>query len=296
MLQKRLIASFLIIAPVLAVFWLDTNWNFGLPGIWALPVCLLASLAIATELLAMTRDRNPGATSWVVYVGTICCQLAVMVPEFFSLPADCPVNRWGWSAIAIAATVGLAFVHELLLFAEDRRSTMRIAMTTFVVLYSGWLLSFLMALRVFQENYKGAFALFSVLFIIKMSDTGAYFVGKRFGKHKLAPVLSPGKTMEGLIGGLAAALLASSIAFGLLRPWLIGDGESTWWAVLAYGSSIAAVGVAGDLSESLIKRDMGCKDSSGWLPGLGGIMDTADSILLAAPAAFLLVDDRPTLN
>lgn len=287
MLRKRLIASVLIIAPVLAIFWLDTNWNFGFPGMWSVPVCLLAGLAIASELLAMTGERTVGATKWVVYVGTVLSQLAVIVPELFGLPGDCPVNRWGWSAIAIAGTLMMAFGHELVVFDVDRHPTTRVALTMFAVLYAGWSLSFLIATRVFQENLKGAFALFSILFIVKMSDTGAYFVGKRFGKHKLAPVLSPGKTVEGLFGGITAAVMGGVLVFWGLQPWLLDAPASAWWAIMGYAASISLIGVVGDLSESLIKRDMQCKDSSGWLPGLGGIMDTADSVVLAAPIAFL---------
>lgn len=284
MLGKRLIASFLLICPVLAFFWLDANRNFGHPGIWAIPVIFLFSLTIAGELQVMLCERTAGAIPWVSYLGTFLCQLAVVLPELTTIATT---ERWSLSMAAMVITMLSAFAHELRYFSEQRQSTTRVALTLFVVAYSGCLLSFLAALRLDLPNYKGAVALFSVLFIIKLSDTGAYFTGKQFGKHKLAPILSPGKTIEGGIGGMLAALLASVIVFGLIMPRVTGDATSSWLAAVGYGLSIGLVGIAGDLSESLIKRDMGRKDSSDWLPGLGGIMDTADSVILAAPVAYL---------
>ena len=284
MLGKRLIASFLLICPVLAFFWLDANRNFGHPGIWAIPVVSLFSMLIAGELQSMLRGQTAGAIPWVSYAGAFLCQFAVVLPELMNLAKS---ERWTFSMAAMVITLLLAFAHELLCFSEERESTTRVALTLFTVAYSGWLLIFLAAVRLDLPNYKGAVALFSVLFIIKMSDTGAYFTGKQFGKHKLAPILSPGKTVEGGVGGMVAALLAAAIVFGLIMPQVTGTATTNWWAAMGYGLSIGLVGIVGDLSESLIKRDMGRKDSSDWLPGLGGIMDTADSVILAAPVAYL---------
>ena len=119
-----------------------------------------------------------------------------------------------------------------------------------------------------------------------MSDAGAYFVGKRLGRRKMAPGLSPGKTVEGLVGGVVSAIATAGLFF-LLAERLGGIVVQSWVAVFGYGLTLSLVGVFGDLCESLFKRDMNTKDSSGWLPGLGGIMDTADSILFTAPVAFL---------
>lgn len=290
MLKKRLIASALIILPVLALFYLDTNLqtNLGFPGLYLIAFGVIVSVMIAGELSAMVGERTAGVTLWVVYSGTVICNLAVVIPEVANLPADCPVNRWGWSAVAVGLTLAAAFLHELLQFNEERQPVQRIAMTMLAVLYSGWMLSFLGATRLFLPNTWGALAVFSVMFIVKMSDAGAYFVGKQWGRTKLAPVLSPGKTVEGLVGGVLAAMLAAYLVFSFLTPELSeGQTAAHWWAVLGYGLTLSLVGVLGDLCESLIKRDMRCKDSSGWLPGLGGIMDMADSVIFAAPAAFL---------
>ena len=288
MLSKRLIASFAMITPMLLLLWLDTQRNGGTPGIWSVPVIVLASVVIAGELMAMTSESTSGAIPWVAYVGSFLCHLAVASPEILQgLGSPQIANRWLIVSAALAIVLGAAFGNEPMRFHGDRPSTAHIALTMFVVLYSGLLLCFLTATRLELENYKGVVALFSILFIIKMSDAGAYFAGKNLGKRKLAPVLSPGKTIEGLVGGVVAALFAGWFVFAVVQRQLLPDAPVNWLAVIGYALSICLVGVAGDLCESLIKRDMGCKDSSGWLPGLGGIMDTADSVLLAAPVAYL---------
>ncbi len=292
MLRTRLIAAAAIILPVLAIFWLDVNVNFeeagGFPGVWLLLLTLILGLLITAELTGLLRERTPGVAAWVVFSGTTLTIVSVAIPTVFPLPPDCPVGRWGWSSLALGVTLVLAFLAELWSFDKDRQSSIRIALAVLVVMYSGWLLSFLMATRLFLENHWGAVAVFSAVFIIKMSDTGAYFVGKRFGRTKLAPQLSPGKTIEGFVGGLVVALIAGWFMFHPILHFVIPDApRASWWAVSGYAVSLAVLGVFGDLCESLLKRDMERKDSSGWLPGLGGVMDVSDSVLLAAPVTFL---------
>jgi phosphatidate cytidylyltransferase len=114
-----------------------------------------------------------------------------------------------------------------------------------------------------------------------MSDTGQYFVGRKFGRHKLAPRISPGKTWEGVAGGAAFAIATACLVFHL-------SGRSTgFFATIFYALSLAAAGIVGDLSESMIKRDAGLKDSSTWMPGFGGVLDMLDSLLVAGPVAYL---------
>ena len=157
------------------------------------------------------------------------------------------------------------------------------------ILVSGLLTSFLIALRVYHGNRWGMAAVVSLIFVTKMSDTGAYFVGRSLGRHKMTPILSPKKTIEGGIGGVVTACLCSWLYFRWFVPWLVGpDAVATpWWGCVLYGVVIAVAGVWGDLAESLLKRDMERKDSSRWMPGLGGVLDVLDSLLVAAPAAYL---------
>ncbi len=288
MLRTRLIAAAAIILPVLAIFWLDVNANFGFPGIWLLLLTVILGLLITAELRGLLREHTPGVAGWVVFSGTTLTIVSVAIPEAFSLPPDCPVGRWGWSSLALGTTLALAFLAEMWSFDKDRQSSIRISLAVLVVMYSGWLLSFLMATRLFLENQWGAVAVFSAVLIIKMSDTGAYFAGKQFGRTKLVPRLSPGKTVEGFVGGLVAALFAGWLMFDQILPIAIPDAPRIpWWASGGYAVSLAVLGVFGDLCESLLKRDMERKDSSGWLPGLGGVMDVFDSVLLAAPVTFM---------
>lgn len=122
-----------------------------------------------------------------------------------------------------------------------------------------------------------AWALFALL-IVWMADTGAYFVGVRFGKHKLAPRISPGKSWEGFFGGLAATLLLALIALPLL-----GLGWTSLPGLMLLTAITALFSVAGDLFESLLKRHAGAKDSSHLIPGHGGVLDRLDSLLAALP-------------
>ena len=122
-----------------------------------------------------------------------------------------------------------------------------------------------------------------VALIVKCCDIGAYFTGRAIGRHKLIPWLSPGKTVEGLIGGILASMIAAIILNAALGSPL------DWWWVLIMGGILAVVGQAGDLTMSLFKRGAGLKDSSTLLPGLGGVMDVIDSLLLAAPVAWWML-------
>ncbi|MEV7416734.1 phosphatidate cytidylyltransferase [Streptomyces sp. NPDC089919] len=121
------------------------------------------------------------------------------------------------------------------------------------------------------------------LVLTVVSDTGAYAVGWRFGKHKLAPRISPGKTREGLFGAVAFAMVAGA----LCMQFLIDDGS--WWQGLLLGLAVAVSATLGDLGESMIKRDLGIKDMGTLLPGHGGIMDRLDSLLPTAPVVWLLL-------
>ncbi|MGW7255887.1 phosphatidate cytidylyltransferase [Streptomyces sp. NPDC054834] len=129
----------------------------------------------------------------------------------------------------------------------------------------------------------GPWRVLTFLLLTVVSDTGAYAVGWRFGKHKLAPRISPGKTREGLLG----AVLFAMVAGALCMQFLIDDGA--WWQGLLLGLAVAASATLGDLGESMIKRDLGIKDMGTLLPGHGGIMDRLDSLLPTAPVVWLLL-------
>ncbi|MER7055328.1 MULTISPECIES: phosphatidate cytidylyltransferase [unclassified Streptomyces] len=129
----------------------------------------------------------------------------------------------------------------------------------------------------------GAWRVLVFLILTVVSDTGAYAVGWRFGRTKLAPRISPGKTREGLLGAVAFAMVAGA----LCMQFLIDGG--TWWQGLLLGLVVAVSATLGDLGESMIKRDLGIKDMGTLLPGHGGIMDRLDSLLPTAPVVWLLL-------
>ncbi|MHB8105784.1 MAG: phosphatidate cytidylyltransferase [Dehalococcoidales bacterium] len=154
-------------------------------------------------------------------------------------------------------------------------------------LYIGWLLSYLVALRL--EPGTAAFPnvgrdfVFLTLFTTFGSDTAAYFIGKAFGTHKLAPAISPGKTWEGSIAGVLGAVVIS-LLFTLNTPLQL---PLSWWQAILLGAAVSAFGQLGDLAESLLKRNCGVKDSGSLMPGHGGILDRMDSIIFAGVVVYL---------
>jgi phosphatidate cytidylyltransferase len=185
--------------------------------------------------------------------------------------------------------VAIVLCDEMWRYREPGGAVVRIALAVFTIAYVGLSGSFLAALRMHRDNETGMAALLSLPLVVKFADTGAYAVGRTLGRHKLTPVLSPAKTIEGALGGVLTACLVSWLAFSFLFPWLFGaeHGTTSWWGSVLYGLILALAGMLGDLAESLLKRDVGRKDSSRWLPGLGGVLDILDSVLLAAPPAYL---------
>ena len=129
---------------------------------------------------------------------------------------------------------------------------------------------------------QGGARLVTFLLVVTMSDTGGYVGGVLFGKHPMAPKISPKKSWEGFAGSMVFGITAGVLMaiFGLKVPF---------WVGLVLGCRLVAVGTCGDLIESMIKRDLGIKDMSSFLPGHGGVMDRLDSLLVAAPVAWLIM-------
>ncbi|MEU3188016.1 phosphatidate cytidylyltransferase [Streptomyces sp. NPDC006923] len=150
----------------------------------------------------------------------------------------------------------------------------------FAAFYVPFLATFV-AMMLTADDGPRRVLMFLVLTVV--SDTGAYAVGWRFGTHKLAPRISPGKTREGLLGAVVFAMAAGA----LCMQYIIDDG--IWWQGLVLGLAVAASATLGDLGESMIKRDLGIKDMGTLLPGHGGIMDRLDSLLPTAPVVWLLL-------
>jgi phosphatidate cytidylyltransferase len=148
------------------------------------------------------------------------------------------------------------------------------------VLYIALLGGHLVALRTGFAQPMSAHLLSFFFLVIMGSDTGAYYVGRSFGKHKLAPKISPGKTWEGVIGGLLAGLLMATIA----HFWFFRALPLKWMLPLAL--VMVVLGIIGDLTESALKRSAGAKDAANLLPGHGGVLDRMDSLLFNAPLIY----------
>ena len=150
------------------------------------------------------------------------------------------------------------------------------------VLTVGLLGVFLAKIRFLSPDPMRGFVLLGLtLGTVKGADVGAYAIGSALGRHRLVPTLSPGKTIEGLAGALAAGTVA---AVGLGTGW----AGFAWWQMVLFGVAVSVSGVMGDLVESLLKRACGAKDS-GSVPGFGGVLDIVDSMLAAAPVAYLVL-------
>jgi phosphatidate cytidylyltransferase len=154
------------------------------------------------------------------------------------------------------------------------------AMTMFGVLYLGLTLGALSMTRLLP---LGEWLIFFLLLVTWASDTGAYVVGTLYGRHRLAPTISPKKTIEGLVGGLIGAIMVAYAA----RWWFLPELSGLDCLVLA--TLLTITGLWGDLTESAMKRSVGIKDSGGILPGHGGMLDRLDSLLFSAPAFYYYV-------
>ena len=182
-----------------------------------------------------------------------------------------------WMVGGFLLSFVLAFVFAA--FAETRQSTTVAIATT--ILGAGWVglgLAHLVLIRDLPTD--GRLLVVTVLLTVFVSDTFAYVGGRIAGRHKMTPVMSPGKTWEGFTAGLVGGVLTTWIA--LYEEPVLTDG----WRPFALGGTIVLAGAVGDLFESVVKRDLGVKDSGGLLLGHGGMLDRIDSLLFAAPAAY----------
>lgn len=238
-------------------------------------------------------------------------------------PTDCPVGKLGWIVIGQFVAFMLLAIDAMLRYTKADRDQGHDAAADVA---HGWLLSLapiayviapmsvwwsillhrtpllaLTPMALTPANTDPAIAtqsvtatsgfgmahLIGIVLIVKMADAGAYFVGKRMGRTKLAPVISPGKTVEGLIGGFVVAGLSAYIYYKGILPGLGISLGGTLWGPAAMAGLLTTGGVVGDLTESMVKRAAGVKDSGVSIPGLGGVWDVTDSLIPAAILGYL---------
>lgn len=256
---SRVVVGVIGLPVVLGAVWVGGWWLFALVG-------CAAAIAVH-EFVTMARPLRPLAPA--VYVGV---GLALV-----------GAHKGGvvWMVGGVLTTFLLAF--GLNAFAKTRApSTVAIAATVLGGTWIGLGLGYILLLRELHD--KARLLTITVLITVWAADTFAYFAGRLFGHHKLAPSLSPGKTWEGFLVGSLAGIFASFIALYDTRNTYL-----TSWQAVVLGLVVVLAAAAGDLFESMLKRDMAVKDTGHLLGGHGGVLDRIDSLLFASVAAFYLV-------
>lgn len=275
---------------------------FTVPSIFGVLVLVGLAVLALVEFYGIQRNagipafRNIGIVSGIALLASAYVSLNITI-----LAGGTVQDSWReLPALVITLIVFTIFVRQ---FPQKNnpQPLPTIACTMLGLVYIPLLLMFLMNLC-FRWTPTAWSAPFSptatalvvyLVLVVKTSDMGAYFVGSMLGRHKMFPRISPGKTWEGLAGGFVAGIAASMVLYWLRRspdPSLqvaeFGRLSLTWGHALFLGAFLAAIGVIGDLVESLLKRSAGLKDSGCLFPGMGGILDVLDSLLFAAPALY----------
>jgi phosphatidate cytidylyltransferase len=249
-----------------------------LAALWFLPALYLLGLAVLVALLAFREYADIAARSGAVISIPSCGAATALVCVAVAIPG-LPVE------VALAgSTLGLAAVVLARAAAGGREgeALRDAALSAFAPLYLGVPLGLLAATR----WTMGREATLLLILTVALSDTVQYYSGRALGRHLLAPVISPKKTVEGAVGGFIGGMLG----IGLLGHWWLPTMPLPWR--LALGLAIAAVGMVGDLFESLLKRSVGMKDASSVIPGHGGVLDRIDALLFAAPVFYVFVRYR----
>ncbi len=284
----------ILITVITAAFAVD-EWLEGIPlpewlhwtgrtewsrGAVILPVVIAISLVAARELATILIGKGIAGSKRVMSTAAVAGLLvSSQAPNAFGSAFNVTDAI---SMVSTAAVVVLAFA--MIFYARNRSVEGVVAATGGALLafvYLGLMFGSMLAIR--REH--SAWVLLWVILVTKSCDIGAWFTGRSIGRHKLIPWLSPGKTWEGLIGGVVFSGIISVLGVWLLQKY-VGLRAPPVWLTAAAGVMFGAVGQAGDLVESVFKRDAGKKDSGGSVPGMGGVLDVLDSPLLVAPLAY----------
>jgi len=276
MLFKRVVTAIVLLALLLPALFASSAWPFAL-----LSLLLIAAAAwewSRLQSVATVAALGPAvllavAGAWAVHTGSLA-----RVP-----------SSWWWIATA-GWVAGGALALRGGPAAWPRWPAALRLLVGLLVLWIGWLA--LAQARTLSINF-----VLSAMCIVWVADIAAYFAGRQFGRHKLAPGISPGKTWEGVAGGLLGVGMLAAGWTTAIDTWAGIDGPSLfghlrerfgWVGMLALSAALAGLSVVGDLFESLVKRAAGAKDSSRLLPGHGGVLDRIDALLPVLPAAMAL--------
>ena len=239
-----------------------------------LPFLLLVSFQALREYVRMVDQRDIDVRRTGLYVfGS-----AILIASYPGFPA--PWAGGSWREVVLGAAVFYLLVAEVMQPGE--RPLERVVYSLFGLLYIPWLLGYFLLLR-YTPDEEGGLLFFALpLLATFAADIGGYFFGYFFGRRKLAPEVSPGKTVEGALGGLLFSFFVVVVVTRTAGIWSLPDA-------FIYAVMVASASQLGDLSESLLKRSLGAKDSGNSLPGHGGLLDRLDSLLFAVPITYLFL-------
>jgi phosphatidate cytidylyltransferase len=259
MLKTRFMVAVIALPILIAVVWIG-GWLFAL-------VVLAALLLAGDEYVRLLRQGNHRPPELLV----LSLIALLWSATWFKHP--------DWREPEIALVLIVAVLYAIISMERSRPPQISdLALAIFGGLYLGWLGSYIVAIRQFDE---GAYLTLLIYGCVAFSDSAAYFVGRTWGKHKLSPRVSPKKTWEGYLGSVIGGPL-----FGGGVALLVNHDVLTWAHGAALGLLIGTLGTVGDLAISVIKRQVGAKDSSHLIPGHGGILDRTDSVLVAAAVGY----------
>ncbi|MGD2065099.1 MAG: phosphatidate cytidylyltransferase [Dehalococcoidia bacterium] len=265
MLKHRVITGAVGVPVVILAIW------FGDPDPWFSLLIAAAALAGTYEFyhIANFDRREP-----LLYLGLLY-SLALVLSSHYRSPDVLPI------VITTAMLVSLIY---LLCCPAREKAFRKWAWTIAGALYVGWMLSYWLSLRGLEDGRSWVYLAVLTTFA---NDTGAFFIGRATGKHKLAPTISEGKTREGAIGGLICAVVGALLIAVVLN--LFSPFDFKYWQIILIGLIIGLFAQLGDLVESLLKRNMGVKESGNLLPGHGGILDRFDSLIFVGAVVYYYV-------
>jgi len=277
--ERSAVVEKVIGAIVFGVIFLGTLIWGALPFTFGVA---LAAVVGSVELFSLFETKGQ-ATATAAVLG-IAASIAYVFLAHFK-----PIQSIGY--VTVALIFGSFMWYMLVL--KHVKPTKAVALTVFAPMLTGLCLSYLVLLRDFAgkttpARNNGWYLVLYVIVLIWVYDVFAWFVGRKIGRHKMAPSISPNKSWEGTIAG-TVGVLACSVLFRQFIQWVTGHNRFPWFSIpvaLVIGVLVVILSPLGDLSESLIKRDYGVKDMGKLIPGHGGIMDRFDSTFFTAPAVF----------
>ena len=275
---RRLATSIILWTVILTALFSDnrviSNYFF------VLVMMILAGMGLQEFYGLASKKGYACFNCWGIFGGVCLMAFTFVYLNQTKVLAPGKINDFE-SGILILFVLGLCV--RQFISSSNTQGIQAISTTLFGLMYVPWLLNFVQKINFFPQ-VDGRYYVVYFILVTKFSDTGAYVVGSLFGRHKMIPRISPGKTWEGFAGAIVTSTAASLLYFHYLSSHLAG---MNYFHATLLGILLSITAVVGDLIESIFKREAGVKDSGQWFPGMGGILDILDSILFNAPLMYL---------